>query len=130
VFFKNPLFGKGLGFTQEWHAPQRPHDMYLYLAAEGGVIGLGLFVSMLAVMWQLTRGQDRLIVGLFAILSLFSHNAFEKPELFLILALAVSSSFLSRRMEAQSAAPRARRTPATDEQAQPWASATPVKETQ
>lgn len=98
VFFDHPLFGAGLASTQEWDAAQRPHDTFLYLAAEGGLLGLVLFLSLLWILWRLTRGQDRLIVLLFGVFSLFSHNALEKPELFLILALAVSSSFQPRRV--------------------------------
>lgn len=103
VFFDHPLFGAGLASTQEWDAAQRPHDTFLYLAAEGGLLGLMLFVSLLWVLWGLTRGEDRLIVVLFGVFSLFSHNALEKPELFLLLALAVSSTFQVRRAPAPEA---------------------------
>jgi O-antigen ligase len=78
MFEDHPFLGKGTGATNEWEYPIGPHNMYLLLAAEYGLLGLFLYPLLVLVICWRTRGPDRSLAWptavFFLLLGLFSHN--------------------------------------------------------
>ena len=87
VFTEHPWFGAGLGYTREWGFAVEPHNLYLSMAAQGGIFGLFLTLSLLVVLWKVTSGNGRVLLAVFAVLSLFSHNSLDQPPILVIVAL-------------------------------------------
>jgi len=61
LFQKNPLFGKGTGSFEKEYAKisprptQNPHNEYLMIATQWGLIGVILFVGMLVSLWNIAK---------------------------------------------------------------------------
>jgi len=91
VFQQYPWFGAGLGYTREWDYNISPHNMYLMMAAEGGMLGLALFISLLVILWRNTDNIGRLLVVLFAVRSISSHNMLDQATTLVMLVLIVLS---------------------------------------
>ena len=81
------MFGHGLGATDTW--PEKPHNMYLLFAVEGGFIGLVLFSFLLLVLWLGGGALSRILTLQFGISSLFTHNNLEQPAIQVLIAFAV-----------------------------------------
>ena len=78
LFAKHPIFGGGTGsFLYEYkqlvkekgiHATRNPHNEYLMIAVQWGLIGLGLFLYLLYLLWitanRLERPQKLMAQGL------------------------------------------------------------------
>jgi O-antigen ligase len=107
-FLESPLVGQGTGVTSLAIRQDGPHNMYLLLMAEQGVVGLLLYVSLFGILlrrgWTLARsgamahdqdvGRMLVIFGLFlAAYGLFSHNVLEEPHTVFLLAFVVASGF-------------------------------------
>ncbi len=95
LFLENPLLGHGLGSTYEWRIGGGTHNMYMMFAVEMGLVGVALFVALIAVLWRGESTLARIVGVLFAISSMFTHNNLEHPALMVILAIAASSFQLS-----------------------------------
>lgn len=63
------------------------HNMYLSTAARGGVIGLGIFIGLLFVLWFGTTGIGKALLATYAAQSLFDHNMLDQPAMLVFLAL-------------------------------------------
>jgi O-antigen ligase len=92
AFYSAPIFGHGVGYTNEWDAPYSTHNMYVLFLAEFGLVGFGIFCSLLGVALFSARGEARLLAVLFALASFFSHNMLDWPGTALMLALAISGA--------------------------------------
>jgi O-antigen ligase len=108
MFFQSPLLGHGYASTMRVAANLTPHNMYLMLAAEQGVVGLTLYLTFLGLIGTRARetmrgarlGERRREVGLallamfafVAIQSLFSHNMLEHPSLFVAMPFLLAAS--------------------------------------
>ena len=84
----NPLFGHGLGHTADWDFRVSTHNMYLLFLVEGGLVGLGLYLALLGLLWRQARGLGRLIVAQLVIHGLFTHNLMDSPGRILFFAIA------------------------------------------
>lgn len=102
---ESPLLGKGFGYTQNWGFPARPHNTFLLMYVEGGIVGLALFMGLLFLMWQGSVGVGRIAVGMFAVMSVFSHNNLEQPAMMLIVAFALAHGAVVRWQAKQAAKP-------------------------
>lgn len=89
VFSDHPWIGAGLAFTREWDVAVAPHNMFLTMAAEGGVIGFIMLAWFYYMIWRLGDDVGKLIVILLVFFSLFSHNVLEKPAIMLVVALII-----------------------------------------
>jgi len=90
VFQEYPWLGAGLGYTREW-GHILPHNMYLMMAAEGGVLGLAVFVALIIALWHNTDSVGKIIIVLFALKSMSSHNMLDQPTMLILLALIAVS---------------------------------------
>jgi O-antigen ligase len=103
VFTEHPWFGAGLAYTREWGSTVEPHNLYLSVAAQGGIVGLGVILGLLAVLWKMTDGNGRVLLAAFAVLSLFSHNSLEQPPMLVIIALIAAMGAQPARVAVQTA---------------------------
>ena len=90
VFQQHPWFGAGLGYTREWNSIA-PHNMYLMMAAEGGMLGLAIFIALLVILWRNTDSIGKILVFLFAVRSISSHNMLDQPTTLILLVLVALS---------------------------------------
>lgn len=97
TFADHPFAGTGTGATTEGIFELGPHNIYLALLAEHGVVGLVVFPALiLAAVWGADRGTAPVAVpfALFiAFWGLFSHNVLE--ERYILLAFALVGSMVS-----------------------------------
>jgi len=90
VFQNNPWFGAGLGYTRGvWALTHGPHNMYLTMAAEGGVLGLAIFMSLLLILFYMGDNIGKVLTIIYAASSITTHNNLEQPALLVILAFIV-----------------------------------------
>lgn len=97
LFAENPFFGSGLGSTLHWEERASTHNMYLFLGAEFGILGILLYpLSIIAATWGGIKKEKTTIV-LFIIISLiiglFRHNQFDQFFSIISFALAANISF-------------------------------------
>lgn len=88
AFYAAPIFGNGLGYTFEWDFPVSTHNMYVMFLAELGFPAFCLFVGMIFCGAWGGTDAGRLIAGIVALGSLFSHNMLDQPGAGLIFAVA------------------------------------------
>ena len=88
-FQSAPWIGHGMGYTMEW-GDIEPHNMYLAMAANGGLIGILIFLSLLVVVWRNTNQLGKVICSLYAFSSLTSHNNLDQPAMIFMLAVALA----------------------------------------
>jgi len=111
LFKEKPLLGAGLGKTTSTAFVTGPHNMYVMLMAEQGIVGLALYLSLILLLlwrgWQLMRsapslegseiGKATLILALYiAANSLFSHNVLDEAHGIFLIAFIVAAGFRAR----------------------------------
>ena len=112
LFLESPVTGRGVGVTSLAVRQEGPHNMYLSLMAEQGVLGLFLYVSLIAIFvrrgWRTTQlaatphdqdvGRTMIAFGLFlGVYGFFSHNVMEEPHNMFILAFIAAAGFHATR---------------------------------
>lgn len=86
-FRQHPWFGAGLGATTDWITLNRPHNMYLMLAVESGIVGLLVFLLLIGILWLHSNSIGRVAVVLYAVSSFFSHTNLEQPAILCLMAM-------------------------------------------
>ncbi len=94
AFQEAPWVGHGSGYTMEWGYIE-PHNMYLAMAANGGLLGLALFLGLLYVIWRYSDPLGKVLCTLYAFSSLTSHNNLDQPAMIYMLALAMACGKLA-----------------------------------
>jgi O-antigen ligase len=105
-FMDSPLIGHGIGATVARGERVGTHNMYLLLMAEQGLVGLALYLSLLAMLalrgWTIARtaiedhskdvGRTWLLCAFFlALYGMVSHNVLEEPHGMFLLAFIVAA---------------------------------------
>jgi len=95
---ESPLFGAGLNSFAVRTGFVHPHNVFLEIFAEGGAIGLGLFLFMLAAVigtfWKQRAALDPSSVAAFALIFVacqFSGDLYDSRGLFLFPMLAITA---------------------------------------
>ena len=106
MFLDNPLFGNGIGSTDLWAELVSTHNMYLYLMADYGILGIILYpLLVLVTVWH-SHKEVRSIALAFASFALmwgfFSHNIMSEYYSLIAFALMASMSYQSRIDEKES----------------------------
>jgi O-antigen ligase len=80
-FFENPLLGHGIGYTKMW-GEIPPHNMYLMMAVEHGILGVLIYPSFLLLITRKARGETRYLaictLTFLLIWGFFSHKILEE----------------------------------------------------
>lgn len=107
MIFEQPILGHGVGATTRESVSDGPHNMYLLLAAEQGLFGLALYLTLIGSLvgsgWRLIRlghtveardiGRALVIYASFFLVGgLFSHNVLEAPYLIFTLGFLVAAA--------------------------------------
>ena len=88
-FREHPWLGAGLGATSEWMTLDRPHNLYLMIAVESGVVGLLVLCGLLWIMWAKSSPAGRVAALLFAVSSLFAHTSLSQAYMLCTIAIIV-----------------------------------------
>lgn len=112
MFIENPLTGSGIGATMLAILVDGPHNMYLTLGAEQGLLGLGLYIALIVILAMRGRRLARtamtaerrdvgralmLLAAVLAAYGLFSHNVLEEAQTIFIIAFLVAAGFQAPR---------------------------------
>ncbi len=89
TFAASPWVGVGLGGTEDWVADKRPHNMYLLIAIEGGIVGLAIYLGLVFAIWLSVNPTGKVAVMVFAVSGFFSHNLLEQPEILCLVAVVI-----------------------------------------
>ena len=94
IFNEKPWLGHGLGYTRVWDGQIRPHNMYLLLIVEHGILGILIMPILIWIVVKNARSENRNIAIAFAILMLlrciFSHNVLEERYALFCFSLMIS----------------------------------------
>lgn len=90
LWLDSPLLGQGIGATADWDAGAQPHNEYLTLGAEHGVVGLALFPALVTA---LAIGGRAVIpfCSVLLLAGIFSHGLLTERPMLLLLALVGTS---------------------------------------
>ena len=113
-FLDSPLYGHGIGVTLSRGARVGTHNIYVLLMAEQGLVGLALYLSLIAILvrkgWQLTRnaidahardvGVTMIVYAVFLITNGFvNHNVLDDAHSIFIFAFIVAAGIRIARSE-------------------------------
>jgi O-antigen ligase len=91
LFLKNPISGAGAGVTNFWVYKAGTHNQLIMLAAEYGILGIGLWVWLAIILWRgryfERKNLQFAIFFLFIFMSMFTHNMFDSPYWLVTFAL-------------------------------------------
>ena len=79
----------GLGVDRNWDVGA--HNTFLRMAAEGGIIRLLVFVSLLIILWKSTDKNGKLLLVIYIASCLTSHDQIRDPAIVIYLMLIYSS---------------------------------------
>jgi O-antigen ligase len=97
LFLQNPIVGGGAGVTEtgpshQWSQRASTHNQLLLAAAEYGIFGIILWVTLLVALWKGRYFKDgrlqHAFVLLFLIMTMFTHNMFDYLHWLVIFAMA------------------------------------------
>lgn len=78
IFSNNPVFGAGAGSTTFWPYRGGAHNQFATVAAEHGIVGIGLWIWLLIILLRGKYFQDRVFQWVASIMillfSFFTHN--------------------------------------------------------
>lgn len=97
AFFENPILGHGVGYTSEWVQPVGPHNMYILLLAEQGIIGLILIIILFVFMARSAGIRYVSLSVLIIIYAATTHNLFMTFSNGCLIAFAASQLSVSRK---------------------------------
>ena len=119
AFMESPLYGHGVGATVAKGQRVGTHNSYLLLMVEQGLLGLALYLSLIALVahrgWKLARtavsrhvrdiGMGAVLYAMFlALYGFVSHNVLEEPHGMFILAFIIAASMTRNALYATHAA--------------------------
>jgi O-antigen ligase len=94
LFLQDPVFGAGAGATQFWSQRGSTHNQLLLFAAEYGILGIGMWMWLLIVLWNgrffEDRGLQLAMVFMFAFMSLFTHQMLDGASYWLATFATIS----------------------------------------
>lgn len=88
---RSPIFGNGVGYSGYY--PARPHNQYLEVASDLGLVGLIPLLFLLLLLWRSGSQVGVLIAIHVAVSNFFSHNNLELPAVQLAIAMALSRAW-------------------------------------
>jgi O-antigen ligase len=84
TFMQNIVIGAGPGATERWPhfiASVGAHNQFVMLAAEYGLFGIAMWVSLAAIIWKgkffESRALQQSMCLLFVLMTMFTHNMFD-----------------------------------------------------
>ncbi|MDQ6868933.1 MAG: O-antigen ligase family protein [Pseudomonadota bacterium] len=87
MFLDAPLFGKGVGSTRAVPPDHGPHNMFVLMLAELGLVGGIWIAAFLLSIARYGAPFGLLVVIMFSVSAAFTHNHFEWPAVGMLFAL-------------------------------------------
>lgn len=100
MFFESPLIGKGIGAGLSKTDGLEAHNMYIQIAAEQGLIGLLILLSLIWVIWRGRSDACKIFALVFAGFCVFSHKMLDQPENYVLIATVVAGAGISMPVQA------------------------------
>lgn len=99
-FTERPLLGNGIGFFEEWEFDGRPHNVYLLLMVEFGILGVFIYpLLLLSSAWKAT-GETRRISIVFVSYTLIAgfttHNSMSSYIYVVAFSIMAGMTFRSK----------------------------------
>jgi O-antigen ligase len=86
LFLSSPLVGHGFASTFEWALGQSTHNIYLLSMAEGGLVGLIVYLTLIGYLSLRARGIAVLVAAIVLLQGLFNHNILDDLQQALVIA--------------------------------------------
>jgi O-antigen ligase len=102
LFLKSPTFGHGLGSHLSPRTRVGPHNQYLIIAVEQGIIGLLLYISLLFIIWQMNSDVAKIFIICLCFFSFFDHNILDFPSTWLSIYLAAIATTRTKKVRISS----------------------------
>ncbi len=90
---QSPWVGHGLGAHTVFATRVLPHNLYLLIGVELGILGLALYLFLLVVLWRLKSPVAKVFSVALGVWSLFDHNIFDHNGLWLAYAVLAGYAF-------------------------------------
>ena len=112
AFLDAPLVGHGIGALNTRDLFTEPHNQYIVVAAEMGIIGLAMFLTSLVLIFRSGSDLGRMMAAAYAFGCMFLHFIPISPGIEVMLALTVAYGNV-RAMPEDASVPPERTSPAT-----------------
>lgn len=91
LFLENPLIGVGCGATPELLGGQGPHNEFVMVAAEYGILGIALWIALAIILWNGNYFKEKkfqyAVTIMFIVSTMFTHNMFGQDAWLLTFAI-------------------------------------------
>jgi len=99
LFADNPIFGSGLSIIRHWKYSVAPHNIYLTLMAQFGLIGLFSYIYLIYTLIGNAKGEVKILgkvfLGYFLFLGLTTHNILTAYQTIIAMTLMSNMSYRS-----------------------------------
>lgn len=82
----SPWLGHGLGAHLVWSTRVEPHNTYLLLGVELGLLGVAMYLWLLVILWRMKSPVSKVFSFSLAVWSLFDHNIITSHGMWLAYA--------------------------------------------
>jgi O-antigen ligase len=96
---QSPWVGHGLGSSNVQKTRVFPHNMFLLIGVEMGLLGVVAYLALFIVLWRKKGGISKVFVTALFCASLFSHNLLDYSTIWLAYALLIGTTIIRYRVE-------------------------------
>jgi O-antigen ligase len=89
---QSPWIGHGLGSHDVGKTQVEPHNMFLLVGVEMGILGVLAYLALFIVLWRNNMGLSKVFVAALFCASFFSHNLLDYPSMWLTFALLIGTT--------------------------------------
>lgn len=100
-FLTSPIIGHGFAYTQDWDFGQSTHNMYLLAMAEGGIVGLIVYLTLIGYLSRQARGVGVLVVLIILLQGVFNHNILDDLQQALVIGVLAGIGASARRVNTE-----------------------------
>ncbi|MFO1356333.1 MAG: O-antigen ligase family protein, partial [Gammaproteobacteria bacterium] len=94
----SPWVGYGLGAHSVPRTHVEPHNTYLLLGVELGLLGVAMYLWLLVVLWRMKSPVSKVFSFSLAVWSLFDHNLIDSQGLWLACAMLAGLTLTQKQM--------------------------------
>lgn len=88
-FSESPFLGGDVGSKTLEGAGANPHNQYILLLVQQGILGFMLFITLLFLIWKRGHRTAKLLVTILALFSIFSHNILGTPAWWFFITISL-----------------------------------------
>jgi O-antigen ligase len=95
---ESPIYGYGLGATDIGSTKVSPHNMFVKLGVEQGIIGIILYVTLLLYIFIMGPAINKLLSLVLFTASWFSHNIYDYPATWISVIIVLSTIYCNTKI--------------------------------